>query len=176
LANGAAHIVGSIPGLPDLAGEMIISGSSAYSRAPGEKAFSTTAVTNLSYNPADKTSGPVSVVNTILGVVADASLSPQLLGIVQEPYGSCYHIQVQVTPDVVKSKLSVTGTGIGSTVVDLWIYQSDFYVERVEFKMADPTAGSAAIRLVLSNYNKVSPIAVPPASEMATGLPAPAAT
>jgi hypothetical protein len=38
----------------------------------------------------------------------------------------------------------------------------------MEYKTSDPNAGAAAIRLVLSNWNEVSPIAPPPENQVAT--------
>ena len=165
-----------MPGVPDLAGELVVVNGSMYWRTPGQAAFTQGDPTTLTWNPADKTSGPVAYVNTLLSAVADSSLTPKLLGTEQEPFGPCYHIQVQATPDVVKSKLSMTGEGLGSAVVDLWIYESDFRIERLEFHAGDPTAGAAAFRMVLSHYDDISPIEIPPASELATPEPTPSGT
>jgi hypothetical protein len=49
--------------------------------------------------------------------------------------------------------------------VDLWIYQSNFLVQRMELHTSDPAAGSAAIRLVLSQYDAITPITVPDSSQ-----------
>ncbi|MGD0863188.1 MAG: hypothetical protein ABSA21_10585 [Candidatus Limnocylindrales bacterium] len=175
LANGNAHIVGALPGLPDFSGELLVVGSSAWYRTPGQNVFTETDVSTLTYNPADKTSGPVALVNTILSVAADKSLKPKLLGTGPDLYGQCYHIQVQATPDVVQSKLSMTGTGVGFSVLDLWIYQSDFRIERMEVHTSDPD-GSAAIELALSNYDGVSPIESPPPAQLPTLAPESSAT
>jgi hypothetical protein len=163
LANSAAHVTGTLPGLPNFAGELLVVAGTAYYRAPNQPKFSTEAATSLPINPADKTSGPTGIVQEVLSTVADKSLNPQLLGTSDEAGGACYHIQVQATPDVVKTGLGMTGQGVGYAKVDLWIYESNFLVERLELHTSDPTAGSAAIRLVLSNYNSVAAI-LPPAA------------
>jgi hypothetical protein len=58
---------------------------------------------------------------------------------------------------------------LGSGRIDVWITQGDFQLERMEFSTSDPKAGAAAIRLVLSNWNGVSPIDVPPDNQIDTG-------
>ena len=97
-------------------------------------------------------------------------MSPVLVGTEQEPYGAAYHIRVDLTPSVVNDKLGAAGHSFGTGTLNLWILQNGFYVERMEFSSADPSAGAAAIRLVLSNFNNVSPIEVPPASQIDTGV------
>jgi hypothetical protein len=176
LANSAAHITGTLPGLPNFAGELLVVAGTAYYRAPNQPKFSTEAATSLPINPADKTSGPTGIVQEVLSTVADKSLNPQLLGTSQEAGGWCYHIQVQATPDVVKTGLGMTGQGVGYAKVDLWIYESNFLVERLELHTSDPTAGSAAIRLVLSNYNSVAAILPPAAGQFDPSGVQPAAT
>jgi hypothetical protein len=61
---------------------------------------------------------------------------------------------------------------LGSGELDLWITYGDFQLERLEYTTSDPNAGAAAIRLVLSNWNSVSPIDQPAENQVAT----PAAT
>jgi hypothetical protein len=147
----------------------------AYVRTPGQTKYALEADTSLSLNPADATGGPAAMVQTIIQIAADPSLSPRLIGIEQEPGGTCYHIQVQATPDVVSSKMGLTGTAVGSSTLDLWIFQDSFRVERLDLHSVDPTS-SAAIRLVLSNYDNIAPINAPPAAQFdIEGLESPAA-
>jgi hypothetical protein len=176
LVNVTAHIVGTLPSLPDLAGEAVIVGGFAYVRSPGQNVFTQVAESTLTYDPTNKTSGPVALVSAILAIAADKTLSPKLIGTEAEPYGPCYHIQVQAKPDVVQSQLSLTGVGAGYAILDLWVYQSDFRVERMDIHASDPASGSAAMRLVLSNYNRVAPIEVPPPAQLATPVAVPSAS
>jgi hypothetical protein len=175
LANVAAHIQGTLPGLPDFAGEVVVVNGNAYVRTPGQTKYALEADTSLSITPADATGGPAAIVQTIIQIAADPSLSPRLIGTEQEPGGTCYHIQVQATPDVVSSKLGLTGTAVGSSTLDLWIFQDSFRVERLELHTADPTS-SAAIRLVMSSYDNIAPIYAPlPAQFEIPGLASPTA-
>ena len=43
LANAAAHITGTLPGLPNFAGEILVVGANAYMRAPGQPKYTTDA-------------------------------------------------------------------------------------------------------------------------------------
>ena len=175
LANTAAHIQGTLPGLPDFAGEVIVVKGYAYVRTPGQDKYVLEADTSLALNPADATGGPAAMVQTIIQIAADPSLSPQLLGTDPEPGGACYHIRVQATPDLVKAKMGLVGTGVGTSTLDLWIFQDSFRVERLELHTSDPTT-SAAIRLVMSNYDNIAPINPPPAEQFEIpGLESPTA-
>lgn len=177
MGNGTAHITGTLPGIPDFAGELLVVGGNAYMRAPGQNIFSTEAASSLPLNPADATAGLLAEFQTILTTIADKNLNPQLLGIESRPGGSCYHIQVQANPDVVNTSLGLTGQGVGYAKVDVWIFQSSFLVEHMELHTSDPAAGSAAIRLIMSEYNSVAPIDAPAAGEFdPAGLAAPAAS
>ena len=177
MANSAAQITGTLPGVPNFAGELVVVGGNAYLRAPGQATFSTEAASSLPLNPADSSSGLLPEFQTILTTIDDKSLSPKLVGIESRPGGPCYHIQVQATPDVVGTGLGLTGQGVGYAIVDLWIYQSSFLIEHMELHTSDPVAGSAAIRVVLTEYNSVAPILAPAAGQFdPSGLVAPAAT
>ena len=177
LANAAAHITGTLPGLPNFAGEILVVGANAYMRAPGQPKYTTDAVTNLPMNPADKSGGPAAYVLTILTAAADKSLKPHLLGTVQEAGGMAYHIRVVATPDVVMKDTGLGGETVGNSTVELWILEGSFLVERMELYTSDPKAGSAAIRLVLSQYNAIGEIKAPVAGQVSNpGLEVPAAT
>lgn len=173
--NGTAHIVGTYPSVPDLAGEIVIAGGNAYTRAPGQTVYTVTAATNV-VNPTDRTSGPVFVADGILALAADPILNPQLVGTEDRPGGTCYHVRVQTTSGTIATDLRMTGVGVSDAIIDLWIYESDFTVQAVEIHVSDPSAGSSAIRLVMSNYNAVSPIDVPPPAQLPSAVPVPAAT
>jgi hypothetical protein len=176
LANAAAHIEGTLPGLPGLAGEVLVVGGNAYTRAPGQQKYSVGIDTSLPYNPADATSGPAVNFQRILATAADKSLSPELVGTEQEAGGACYHIRVKATPDVVKTQLGIVGEAVGYSTVDVWILQDSFLVERFELHTSDPTLGSA-IRLVMSQYNGIAPIKAPAAGQYETpGIESPAAS
>ena len=69
----------------------------------------------------------------------------------------------------------MNGVGVGYAIVDVWIHQSDFRIARMELHMSDPK-GTAALRLVLSQYDSIAPIEVPPPAQLETGAPTPAAT
>ena len=76
---------------------------------------------------------------------------------------------------MVSSELGLTGTAVGSSTLDLWIFQDSFRVERLELHTADPTS-SAAIRLVMSSYDNIAPIYAPlPAQFEIPGLASPTA-
>jgi len=142
-------------------------GSYAYYRPYGATKFTTEDTSSLPMNPA-LPSGPAYVVSQILAVAADPGLSPVLVGIEQEQYGTCYHIRVGVTQSALNAKLqsSFAVQSLGSGQVDLWITEGSFELERLEFSTSDPNSGAAAVRLVLSNWNNVSPILTPPDSEL----------
>ncbi len=165
-ANKTAHVTGGLPGLPGFSGELIVVDPYAYSRPYGATKYVMAGDSDLSINPA-LSSGPEFIVTQILAVANDPGLSPVLVGTEPEPSGPCYHIRVSVTQSALNSKLSSSTVvqALGSGKLDLWITQGDFELERLEFSTSDPNAGAAAVRLVLSNWNKVSPIVPPPASE-----------
>jgi hypothetical protein len=170
-------MVGTLPGIPDFAGELIVVAGNAYLRAPGENIYSTMAASSLSLNPVDASSGLLPEFQTVLTTIADKNLTPQLLGVETCAGGPCYHIAVQATPSVVDNGLGLVGQGVGYAKVDVWINTSSFLVDHIELHTSDSVAGSAAIRLVLSEYNSVSPIYAPaPGQFDPSGLSAPAAS
>ena len=157
--NDAAHITGGVPGIPSMSGEVIIVNTYAYVRSPGGTQYTAEGASDLPINPAAP-SGPLFVVQQMVAVANDPGLDPVLVGMEQEPSGSCYHIRVDVTQGALNSKLASLNVvqALGSGGLDLWITQGDFQLERLEFSTSDPKAGAAAVRLVLSNWNNVSPI------------------
>ena len=165
-ANKAAHIIGGMPGLPGLSGELVIVNPYSYFRAYGGTRFAATGVSDLTFNPADP-SMTLFLVQQVVAAGGDPSLSPTLVGTEQEASGACYHIRVDVTQAALASKLANLNfiQDKGSARVDLWITQNDFQLERLEFSTSDPAAGTAAIRLVLSNWNNVAPIKGPAADQ-----------
>jgi hypothetical protein len=173
LANQTAHVIGGVPGVPNLSGEVIVVGSYAYVRAPGAVLYTSEGNSNLAMNPAAK-SGPLFIVQQVVAVASDPGLNPVYVGVEQEQYGACYHIRVDVTQSALNSKLSSLQIvqALGSGRIDLWITQNDFQLERLEFSTSDPASGAADVRLVLSAWNNVSPIEAPPANQVDQGLPA----
>jgi hypothetical protein len=171
-ANKTAHVTGGVPGIPSLAGEVIVIDPYAYVRAPGAITYSSEGDSDLPINPA-LSSGPLFVIQQMVAVANDAGVSPVLVGIEQEQYGPCYHIRVDVTQSALNSKLASLNVvqSLGSGQLNLWITQGDFQLERLEFSTSDPAAGAASVRLVLSNWNNVSPIEAPPANQMNASLP-----
>ena len=171
-ANKRAHVTGGVPGIPNLAGEVIVVDPYAYVRAPGAVTYTSEGDSNLPINPA-LPSGPLYLIQQIVAVANDKGLSPVLVGVEQEQYGASYHIRVDVSQSALNSKLSSLQAvqALGSGQLDLWITQSGFQLERLEYKTSDPSSGAAAMRLVLSNWNNVSPILAPPANQMDLGLP-----
>jgi hypothetical protein len=176
-ANKTAHVTGGVPGIPNLSGEVIVVDPYAYVRAPGAVLYTSQGDSNLLINPA-LSSGPLFVIQQIVAVANDPGVSPVLVGTEQEQYGACYHIRVDVTQSALNSKLSSLNVvqALGSGQINLWITQSGFQLERLEFTTSDPASGAAAVRLVLSNWNKVSPILAPPANQVDQGLPAASAS
>jgi hypothetical protein len=170
-------VIGGAPGIPNLSGEVIVVDAYAYVRAPGAVLYTSEGNSNLAMNPALQ-SGPLFIVQQVVAVANDSGLSPAYVGIEQEQYGACYHIRVDVTQSALNSKLSSLQVvqALGSGRIDLWITQNDFQLERLEFSTSDPASGAAAARLVLSNWNNVSPIEAPPANQIDSGLPAPSAS
>jgi hypothetical protein len=172
-ANKTAHVIGGVPGIPNLAGEVIVIDPYAYVRAPGGVTYTSEGDSDLPINPA-LSSGPLYLIQQIVAVANDKGLSPVLVGVEQEQYGSSYHIRVDVSQSALNSKLASLQAvqALGSGQLDLWITQSGFQLERLEYSTSDPSSGAAAIRLVLSNWNNVSPILAPPANQMNLGAPA----
>jgi hypothetical protein len=171
--NKRAHIIGGMPGLPGLSGELMIMDPFAYFRGYGQTLFTGGDDSTLPINPA-LPSGPLYIVQQVVTVANDASLNPVLVGTEQEPSGSCYHIRVDVSQKALNSTLASQPAvqALGSGELDLWITYGDFQLERLEYTTSDPNAGAAAVRLVLSNWNSVSPIDQPAENQVAT----PAAT
>lgn len=164
--NSTAHITGGLPGLPGVSGELIIVAPYSYYRAYGATKYTATGTTELPLDPSLK-STTLFLIQQVVAAASDASLSPVLVGMEQEPSGNCYHVRVDVTQTALSTKLANLNflQEKGSGKLDLWITQGDFQLERLEFSTSDPAAGTAAIRLVLSNWNNVSPIKGPAANE-----------
>jgi hypothetical protein len=171
IKNGAAHIIGTLPTVADLAGEIVIVGGNAYVRAPGQRVFTVSAASSLSYNPTVRTTGPLYLVSAIIGLAASPLLNPQLIGTENRAGGACYHIRVQATGETVAAKLSMKGAGVEDAIMDLWIYQSTFQIQSLEIHTNDPAVGPSAIRMVLSKYDAIDPIEVPPPAQLPTSGP-----
>lgn len=169
-ANKSAHMVGGAPGLPGFSGELIIVGQYAYSRPYGATQYTLSSATSLALNPADPAQA-LYIVSQMVAVANDLGLVPVLVGTEQEPGGSAYHIRVSVSQSALNSGLAALQVvqALGSGKLDLWITQDGFQLERLEFSTSDPNSGVAAVRLVLSNWNGVSPIDVPPDNQIDTG-------
>jgi hypothetical protein len=165
--NKTAHVIGGLPGVPGLSGEVIIVDQYAYVRAYGATRYTLESASSVSINPS-LSSGPAVVVTQMLAVANAAALSPVLVGTEQEPSGPCYHIRVDVTKSVLNDKLSSLAVvqALGGGKLDLWITQGDYQLERLEMSTSDPNAGAAAVRLVLSNWNDVAAITDPPITQV----------
>jgi hypothetical protein len=166
--NQEAHIIGGVPGLPGVSGEIIIWQSYVYTRAYGATMYSMSGTSTLPMNPTSASAGPLFIVTQVLAVADDPGSNPQLVGIEQEPGGSCYHIRInQIDDKALNSSLSSLQTvqAMGGGKLDLWITQGSFELERLEFSTTDPSAGAAAVRLVLSNWNSISAIKPPDADQ-----------
>jgi hypothetical protein len=173
LVNKTAHVIGGMPGLPGISGELIVVDPYSYTRPYGGTKYTLGQTSTLSINPA-LPSGPAYLVQQIVAIAADSRLSPVLVGTEQEPTGAAYHIRVEVTPDVVNDKLGASGHSFGTGILELWILQDGFHVERLQYSSSDPSSGPVAIRLVLTNFNNVQPISAPPDSQIDSGaLPSP---
>ncbi len=165
--NQSAHIIGGMPGVPNLSGELIVIHPNAYFRTQGQTKFNSMDDSQLSLNPALSTDSTVLVVNELLALANDPTLEPKLVGTDNEPTGSAYHISVSVPATKANAKLGALGQVFGGGTLNLWITaDGNFWLERMEWSQAD-SAGGAAIRLVLSNWNDVSPITAPPAIQVA---------
>jgi hypothetical protein len=178
LANQAAHITGTLPSLPDFAGEILVVNAQAYTRAPGQNAYTAGPDTDIPWNLFDAANGPFAIIQLIVKVSASKNLSPQLIGTDQCDGGPCYHIRVQATPDVVKAEMvvmgfAISGPGPGNALVDLWILQSNYKVAVLELHTTDPTIkATAAIRLALNEWDAIAPIEAPLPGQYKTALPA----
>lgn len=153
-----------MPGVPSMAGEVIVVDPYAFVRSYGQTRYQMQGSSELFLDPASAT-GPVSIVRKIVSIADDPRLHAKLIGVEAEPTGPSYHLQVDVTPEVVAANLGLSSETIGNGTLDLWIYQDSFRVERIEFHGSDPKAGAAAVRLVLTNYNNVAPIDGPAANQ-----------
>jgi hypothetical protein len=168
--NKTAHIVGGLPGIPGYSGELIVVDPYAYYRAYGQTTYQVTGDSSLTVNPVDS-SLTLYFIQQIVAVANDPGLSPVLVGAENEPGGLSYHIRVDVTQSALNSKLQSLQTvqALGNGQINLWITESGFELERLEFSTTDPHAGTAAVRLLLSNWNGVGPITAPPANQMNNG-------
>jgi hypothetical protein len=166
LENQAAHFTGTLPGLPNFAGEVLVVAGKAYTRAPGAAKYTAGPDTDVPWNLFDASNGPFAIVQLLVKVSASKDLSPKLLGTEQCDGGPCYHIQVQATPAVVKAEMvlmgfSITGTGPGSAIVDLWVLQDSYEVAILEIHTVDPYIGAAAIQLAMNQWDGITPIVAP---------------
>ena len=161
LTNKSATLQGQVPGFPGAAGEILIVGTMAYIRKPGETKYTGTDASSLAVNPADP-AGAASYVVGMVKIAADPHLKPELVG-TEDIYGSpCYHVRVNMDPAVANSILTLVGSTLGTGQLDLWIMQDGFRVAMMEFYTSDPKAGSAAFRLILTNYDAPLHIQAPP--------------
>jgi hypothetical protein len=161
-ANNAAHVVGGLPGLPGFSGELIVVGSVSYLRPYGATKYTQDSVEKLRFSPADPTV-VLYVVQQAVALANDQGLVPKFIGMESEPGGTCYHIRVGVSQSALNSHLASLQAvvALGSGSLDLWFTEGDFQLERLEFSTSGPDTGTAAIRLVLSNWNSISPIEAP---------------
>jgi len=173
--NTTAHVIGGMPGLPGVSGELIVVHPFSYYRGYGATKYTSGQDSDLSINPADPKQS-LFIVQQVVAAASDKSLSPVLVGTEPEPGGACYHIRVEVTQSALSSKLAnlTFVQDKASGWLNLWITQGDFQLERLEFSTSDPAAGAAAIRLVLSNWNMVSPIQGPAENQVEIPTLAPA--
>jgi hypothetical protein len=168
-AASSAHIIGGMPGLPGVSGEIIVVQPFAYFRGYNETQFIQQDSSALSIDPSQQ-SQSLYFIQQIVGAASDKTLSPVLVGVEQEPGGPSYHIRVAVTQAALSSQLSnlVSLQEKGNGQMDLWITQSGFQLERLEFSTSDPAAGTAAIRLTLSHWNSVGAIIQPAYNQVAS--------
>jgi hypothetical protein len=157
-----------MPGVPNLSGELIVTHPNAYYRTYGQSQFTSIDDSVLSLNPALKSDSTFLVVSELLTLANDASLEPRLVGTDNEPSGAAYHISVDIPASKANSRLGSLGQVFGAGTLNIWITaDGNFWLERMEYAQADPSSGAAAIRLVLSQWNNISPITVPPAAQVA---------
>jgi hypothetical protein len=175
LYHQAAHITGWMPTIAGMSGEMIVIDPYLFSRGYGETQYQVGYASSLPINPATP-SGAYYIIEQILKIASDSSVSPVLVGTEDEPYGKAYHVRVQITPSAANDKLAASGQLLGSGQLDLWILQDGFWLERMEFATSDPSAGAAAVRIVFSNFNKVAEINYPPDKQIFTGTASPSAS
>jgi hypothetical protein len=175
LANKSAHVTGGMLGQGGFSGELIVISPYAYYRQYGETKFSLADDTAFGVlNPAlSSAPSPAWLIDQIVTIANSTSLSPVLVGTEQEASGACYHVRVEVTKDVVQGVLNNANQTLGGGMLNLWITQDSFQVERVEFTSADPSSGVAAYRVVLSNWNNVPAILTPDAANLVTAAPVP---
>lgn len=167
-ANEAARVVGGMPGVPDLSGELIVVHPNAYYRTYGQTQYTEIDDSLLSINPALNSNSVDLVVNELLTLGADESLSPRLVGIENEPSGPAYHVTVDIPASKANDTLGAVGSIFAGGTLNVWVTaDSNNWLERMEWSQADQTAGAAAIRLVLSQWNAITPIEVPPAIQIA---------
>jgi hypothetical protein len=165
--NKTAHIIGGMPGLPGVSGELIVIDPYSYYRGYGGTKYTSGQDTDLAINPADS-SQSLFIVQQVVAAASDASMSPTFVGMESEPSGSCYHVRVELTQSALSSKLANLSfvQEKGSGWLNLWITQNDFQLERLEFSTSDPASGAAAIRIVFSKWNGIAAIQGPAANQI----------
>ena len=157
------HFTGAIPSLPDFSGEWLIVNNMAYTRMPGDKKYLGQTESNLtSFDPLVT---PLAIISAGLAAANDKRLSPELLGMEDVQGNTCYHIRVQMTPQVMNEKLLLGGTAFGNGTADLWITKDGFNLAELQFSGAAPTTGGMTIRVVFSNWDNVDPISPPDPSQ-----------
>jgi hypothetical protein len=162
LANQSIHFTGALPGIPGLAGEVLIVQDYAYVRVPGETKYSMEGADQLFVNPANPQDLPISMVKSVIVTADDGRLQPRLIGMEDVLGDTCYHVRVTLTKEVVTNKLGLSGEALGTGTLDLWIVQDTFNLRVLEFHGSDDVAGPMAIRLTLSDFDSIEPITAPP--------------
>jgi hypothetical protein len=221
-ANQAAHVIGTVPGVQGYAGEILVVGGSAYIRTPGQDKYTQDDPNNIYMNPGNTSNGPAGIFKTILGIVAESSVSaamsatppvataspstaasasasasgsatptpeitasptlpayqldPKLIGVDNTAGGPSYHIQVLIPPYFVANQLGLAGDHPGMTTIDLWVFQSSFLIQRVEMRTTELNGQNGAFRLVLSEYNNITPIVAPLPGQIASPSVQPSAS
>ena len=172
IAHSSAHIVGTLPTTPDLAGELIEVNGAAWTRLPGQARFQTATLT--AFDPFMQQYGVMPLFMAVMNVAAEKSLTPKLLGVEEQQGGPAYHIQVQGSYAALAKLdfggLLLTGPDLALATIDLWINTGTFFVSRVEVH-ANSTKPGAAVRLLITDYNDIAPIEPPAANNIQTPAP-----
>lgn len=173
IGNATARVVGGMPGLPDLSGEMLVTDIYTYTRKYGETKYTVGAASSLVLNPATSV---FPIFQSVMTLANDPTLSPVLVGTENENGVSVYHIRIEVSTAAMQTGLKSVGQALGGGMLDLYITTDTFQVERLDFSTSDPNAGTAAARFVFSNWNGVSPILTPDRVNVNEGTPLPEAS
>jgi hypothetical protein len=169
VADQAADLKLSVPGLMGMTGEAIVVDGNAYYKVSllGGDKYTKVKLSDLTGDL------PVSVPSALpsaSGALADeVNQLRQLLPDDTIDGKAAYHIQVTVPLDTINAALAAESPAmqLDSASIDIWVYKNGNLPAKLEVKGASSQIGNLDLVLLLTNYNEPVTISAPPDSEIA---------